>query len=742
MAIEFHRLVAPAYDEDTLSTTHDLINDPALNTPPGTGVPSVVDGMKSGGPNSGTYFIAFGEDGTSFHFNRGFQALAENTDFLDDIVHADLATPVVVDVVIAGSPSNTVAITAEVFVGVFGTVNNPLSRNGLAAILDVNGLPFVKEDPSFNRIGVAVNKIHNGSGINVIGQEAGGFFTNPSVEFTTPLLVGSHKLVYFTRASVKGQGMSVLSRLGSGLEFDSRAYAEALKAQNFYPAGPIWHDATPNPAASMYTRVAGIITDLVDDAGSDRIGSAAITAWHDATPNPASSIYDRFKGMVDDLIADAGSDRIGSDAIAGTHLALSASDSIYDQLGDLTGFINTNHIKGLVNTLFSVKNYGAIGNGIADDEPAIQDAIDAAAVGGGVVMFPPGTYNIEGDLDIPSNVSLWAPAGPMVTTISAGASIQILDFDGGFVAGLQSVVGLRLVNGVSTSQRMVHLSNDTYVSFDNCHLDAINTTNASILGETVSGGSIRINNCWFLNNSSGSAIRCYGPDHTVITKCYFKPLPNVHSTIYLRETDATVSDCRFDNALVTSGTNTNIQINDDAEVTVTGCHFLNDGGATLMRAFYFAGEQDKYFSESGNTFEDGVTPYTFSIAWNNSLEKRIFLGTREGNSHYEEDMTGGTHTFDALRYGSTVVERQDAGGDLDVSANNVGPPGAKLTVIVHNDTTGGSLEVDFTGSYFRATTGTNTLSQDNVRIWTFISAYVDGAGLRWFEISDSGNIPE
>jgi hypothetical protein len=42
---------------------------------------------------------------------------------------------------------------------------------------------------------------------------------------------------------------------------------------------------------------------------------------------------------------------------------------------------------------FSVKGYGATGNGIANDSPAIAAAIAAAlAVGGGVVYFPPGTY--------------------------------------------------------------------------------------------------------------------------------------------------------------------------------------------------------------------------------------------------------------------------------------------------------------------------------------------------------------
>ena len=43
----------------------------------------------------------------------------------------------------------------------------------------------------------------------------------------------------------------------------------------------------------------------------------------------------------------------------------------------------------------NVRDYGATGDGVTDDAPAIQNAIDAAgAAGGGIVYFPPGTYRV------------------------------------------------------------------------------------------------------------------------------------------------------------------------------------------------------------------------------------------------------------------------------------------------------------------------------------------------------------
>ncbi len=53
---------------------------------------------------------------------------------------------------------------------------------------------------------------------------------------------------------------------------------------------------------------------------------------------------------------------------------------------------------GYVDSRYNVKDYGAIGNGAADDTAAIQTAINAATATGGTVYFPRGIYNISSSL--------------------------------------------------------------------------------------------------------------------------------------------------------------------------------------------------------------------------------------------------------------------------------------------------------------------------------------------------------
>src|SRR5579862_2419668 len=84
----FHRLTVPSYNGG-LPAGYDYVNNAV------SGTPAPANGVLVAGPNTGSYFIGFGDDGTSANANRPNMALAQNTDYLDNLLHQDIAVPAV-----------------------------------------------------------------------------------------------------------------------------------------------------------------------------------------------------------------------------------------------------------------------------------------------------------------------------------------------------------------------------------------------------------------------------------------------------------------------------------------------------------------------------------------------------------------------------------------------------------------------------------------------------------------------
>lgn len=135
---------------------------------------------------------------------------------------------------------------------------------------------------------------------------------------------------------------------------------------------------------------------------------------------------------------------------------INASQVVYDPAG--LGAVATTVQTKLRETV-SVKDFGAVGDGVADDTAAIQAAIDSIAATGGSVYFPvPAIYLITSQINVTSNhaISLISEMGPDNNAspdsyISIGAPITGAVFNvaarGGFIRRLwfrdpTSVVGV------------------------------------------------------------------------------------------------------------------------------------------------------------------------------------------------------------------------------------------------------------------------------------------------------------
>lgn len=130
--------------------------------------------QKSGGnPNDGTFWVAFGEDGTSGNTNRGFKALTENTDVIDDILRTSV--PKWVRTLVTNPAANSYQVSGDVFVG--DTASPGLTAAELVSISDANGRKLFSGTSA-----IAVTAIDDGTpGNSVIGN---GWYTDPTIRFS------------------------------------------------------------------------------------------------------------------------------------------------------------------------------------------------------------------------------------------------------------------------------------------------------------------------------------------------------------------------------------------------------------------------------------------------------------------------------------------------------------------------------------------------------------------------------
>jgi hypothetical protein len=192
--------------------------------------------------------------------------------------------------------------------------------------------------------------------------------------------------------------------------------------------------------------------------------------------------------------------------------SLGGTDGQYKDAG--AGAVGRN-----INTKFSevqvsVKDFGAVGNGVANDTTAIQAAINRIIqLGGGTVFVPPGTYNLSAELTVaPASgsisvtflgagftVSIIAQTSSSANTITcSGANLAVLAMNGvGLAATSTSGAGIQMVSGVPLIAESLSITG---------HENCITNLSGSALASTSKMVSITASSMYSRTASTGSCL--------------------------------------------------------------------------------------------------------------------------------------------------------------------------------------------------------------------------------------------
>ena len=174
----------------------------------------------------------------------------------------------------------------------------------------------------------------------------------------------------------------------------------------------------------------------------------------------------------------------------------------------------------------SVKDFGAVGNGVVDDTAAIQAAITSLSLTGGAVSVPPGTYKITAAITLCSNLYVIGLGKPTLNSTTAGqnvfsgnslsnVSLSSIKFNGtsSSTAPVNSVGGY-----ASTSTGLVTITSSSNITVTDCEFGNFYNGLALLNSQQVSATGNYIHD-WLVYGILGSLCDNYVFDYNNIIGC-------------------------------------------------------------------------------------------------------------------------------------------------------------------------------------------------------------------------------
>jgi parallel beta-helix repeat protein len=171
---------------------------------------------------------------------------------------------------------------------------------------------------------------------------------------------------------------------------------------------------------------------------------------------------------------------------------VNAADELIIQQGGITKRATGAELaKGLnaINGTVNVKDFGAVGDGVADDTVSIQAALNS---GSKKIYIPSGTYRVTASLFVPSNVE-----------IQGDGRFTILQLAANFNVLYRGVLSINGTSNVKICDLSIDGQRGTYSSGINNAIDVNWTTNSG----GAAGNSVTVERV-YINNMGGAGIQC------------------------------------------------------------------------------------------------------------------------------------------------------------------------------------------------------------------------------------------
>jgi hypothetical protein len=366
-------------------------------------------------------------------------------------------------------------------------------------------------------------------------------------------------------------------------------------------------------------------------------------------PIPLSQLDNNFLTVVNGINGIGnGTNSLANVSITGgsiSNVSMSSVDVSFLQSG--TGAV-TRTVQSKERDVVSVKDFGAVGNGIANDTAAIQAAITYAlsTTYGGNVRFPIGSYLVSSEIQIPKTpgkvINIIFDYGAVVTNAVSYTGFLFYVGSSSVPGGGSGVTfsGLSVVG--NTGCKGLRLENANITRFINCRFSLMDLS-----VQMASSYAVTFEGCLFESIQSYCIYSTTSAHHTLITNTnfYSTGIAGTYTILFAGSTD-------------------NLIIRDsDAE---TGWCFLGmTGGSSLT----FEGNYVEYFTNT--PLYSSATIYGVSIA-NNwiALSGNLTLGNIEGgqyknNASYTQTVSVNAATVNNLEWsGNTLL---GGGGSLQYS---------------------------------------------------------------------------